>query len=135
MEFDANMVTKDGKKMMYLIAIGVNKDCEDYDAIWTELLRRMNAVSIPIVRVDWNLYDDNGKSRNYSDCLFYAQTFETAMGFISGILKNHIIRSNLEFCNFFNGDSYKNDAKKYDGEDSLDATKKFLEKYHPEEIW
>ena len=135
MEFDVNMKTKDGKKMMYLISIGVKKDCEDYDAIWTELLRRMNAVSIPIVRVDWPLYDDEGQSFDFSRCLFYAQTFETGMGFVSGILKNHTIRSNLASCNFFNGDAYKNDTKKYDAEDSLNITKKYLEKYHPNEIW
>lgn len=135
MEFDANMITKDGKKMMYLISIGVNKDCEDYDAIWAELLRRMNAVSIPIVRVDWPVYDDDGKGYNASEFLFYAQTFETGMGFVSGIFKNHMIRSNLEFCNFFNGDAYKSDKKKYDAENVLNAKRRFLEKYHPNEIW
>ena len=135
MEFDANMITKDGKKMMYLISIGVNKDCEDYDALWAELLRRMNAVSIPIVRVDWPVYDDSGKSFDFSKCLFYAQTFEIAMGFILSILDDHAIRSNLKSCNFFYGDAYKNNMKKYDAEDSLKVTKSYLEKHHPNELW
>ena len=52
MEFNSNMITKDGKKMMYLIAIDVKQDCKDSEAIWEELKRRMNAVSIPIVNVD-----------------------------------------------------------------------------------
>ena len=51
--------------MMYLIHNGVKKDCEDYDAIWEELKKRMFAVSKPIVPVDWALYDDDGKLRNY----------------------------------------------------------------------
>ena len=68
MEFETNMITKDGKKMMYLISIGVNKDCEDYDAIWAELIRRMNAVSIPIVRVDWPLYDDGKEILDSTFC-------------------------------------------------------------------
>ncbi|MBO6303178.1 MAG: hypothetical protein J6N15_12155 [Ruminiclostridium sp.] len=135
MLMDCNMVTKDGKKMMYLISLGVNKDCEDYDAIWTELKRRMAAVSIPIVRVDWVLYDDNGKAHDYSDFLFYAQKFEIGMGFIMGILDEHELRSNLEFCNFFNGDAYKNDPKRYKAEDSLETTKQFIQKFHPNEIW
>ena len=135
MLMDCNMVTKDGKKMMYLISLGVNKDCEEYDAIWTELKRRMAAVSIPIVRVDWPLYDDAGKPHDNSDCLFYAQTFETGMGFVMSILKEHSIRSNLEFCNFFNGDAYKNDTKKYDGESPLEIAKEWNNKYHPNEIW
>ncbi len=135
MLFNLNMITKNKEKMMYLISIGVNKDCEDYDAIWSELIRRMNAVSIPIVRVDWLLYDDDGESYDVSEFLFYAQTFETGMGFVSGILKVHEIRSNLEFCNFFNGDAYKCNVKKFKAEDSLNITKKFLEKYYPNEIW
>lgn len=61
MLFNSNMITKNKEKMMYLISIGFNKDCEDYDAIWSELIRRMNAVSIPIVRVDWLLYDDENR--------------------------------------------------------------------------
>lgn len=126
MEFESNMVTKDGKKMMYLISIGVNKDCEDYDAIWAELERRMNAVSIPIKRVDWLLYDDNGNSCDFSDCLFYAQTFETGMGFVHGLFKDHIIRSNLEFCFFFNGDADKSDNHKYDKENPLKTAKRLL---------
>ncbi len=135
MTFDMNMVTKDGKKMMYLIAIDVKEDCEYYDEIWTELRRRMNAVSIPIVRVDWPLYDDVGQSFDFSKCLFYAQTFEIAMGFILSILDDHTIRSNLKSCNFFYGDAYRNNTKKYDAEDSLEVTKKYLEKYHPGEVW
>ncbi|MCM1167589.1 MAG: hypothetical protein NC299_08465 [Lachnospiraceae bacterium] len=123
MEFNSNMVTKDGKKMMYLISIGVNKDCEDYDAIWAELERRMNAVSIPIKRVDWLLYNDEGKAYDFSDCLFYAQTLEIGMGFVTGILKNHEIRSNLEFCNFYNGDAYKANTKRYRGEDAIKEKK------------
>lgn len=129
------MKTEDGKKMMYLISIGVKKDCEDYDAIWTELLRRMNAVSIPIVRVDWPLYDDNGKSYNFSDCLFYAQTCETGMGFVHGLFKSHIIRSNLEFCNFFFGDVCKNDLREYRRENPLDTAKRLFEKKHVGEEW
>lgn len=135
MEFDTNMVTKDGKKMMYLISIGVNKDCEYYDAIWAELERRMNAVSIPIKRVDWLLYDDNGNSCDCSDCLFYAQTFETGMGFVMGVLDTHVLRSNLEFCNFYNGDCDENDSKKYIAENALKAVKEYNEKYHPDEVW
>ena len=130
MTYNMNFITKDGKKMMYLISIGVKKDCEDYDAIWTELNRRMNAVSIPIVNVDWLLYSDDGKAYSVSKFLFYAQTFETGMGFISSVLKDHTIRSNLEFCEFLNGDAYKTDAKKYDTEDVLDSRQKFLKKYH-----
>lgn len=131
MEFDTNMVTKDGKKMMYLISIGVNKDCEYYDAIWAELERRMNAVSIPIIRVDWLLYNDNRKAYDFSDCLFYAQTFETGMGFVTGVMKDYVLRTNLDFCHFYNGDRYKNDAKRYDAEDSLNVAKEFITKYHP----
>ena len=121
--------------MMYLISIGVNKDCEDYDAIWAELIRRMNAVSIPIVRVDWLLYDDDGESYDVSEFLFYAQTFETGMGFIAGVMENHELRTNLAFCNFYNGDAYKNDLKKYYAENVLKAAKNCVEKYHPNEIW
>ncbi len=135
MEFDANMVTKDGKKMMYLIAIDVKQDCKDYDKIWTELKRRMKAVSVPIINVDWPLYDDNGKAYDFNGNLFYAQTFEIGMGFATGIMKVHEIRSNLEFCNFFNGDSYKKDTKKYNAENLIEITKKILKKYHPNEIW
>lgn len=135
MEFEPNMVTKDGEKMMYMIAIGVNEDCEDYDAIWTELERRMNAVSIPIVRVDWPLYDDNNEAHDFSDCLFYAQKFEIGMGFIMGVMEDHELRSNLELCNFYNGDPYKNDMKKYHGEDIIKGKKKYMAKYHPDEIW
>ncbi len=135
MEFNSNMITKDGKKMMYLISIGVNEDCEDHDAIWSELIRRMNAVSIPIVRVDWLLYDDDRKAHDYSNCLFYAQTFETGMGFVSGILKVHEIRSNLEFCYFFNGDAYKNNPHKYIKENPLKTAKRMLAERHPEEQW
>ena len=108
MEFKSNMITKDGKKMMYLIAIDVKQDCKDSEAIWKELKRRMNAVSIPIVRVDWSLYDDAGQGFDFSKCLFYAQSFEIAMGFILGILDDHTIRSNLKSCNFFYGDAYRN---------------------------
>ncbi len=135
MEFNSNMITKDGKKMMYLISIGVNKDCEDYDAIWSELIRRMNAVSIPIVRVDWPLYDDDGKAHDYSNCLFYAQTFETGMGFVHGLFKSHVIRSSLEFCYFFNGDTYKNNSRKYNKENPLKTAKRMLSERHPEEQW
>ena len=135
MKFETDMITKDGKKMMYMISIGVKEDCEDYDAIWTELERMMNAVSIPIVRVDWTLYDDNNEAQDFSDCLFYAQTFEIGMGFVSAVMKVHEIRSNLEFCNFFNGDAYKSDVREYDAENTLDAAKSFLERYHPDEIW
>ncbi len=134
-EFNMNMVTKEGKKMMYLISIGVNKDCEDYDAIWAELERRMNAVSIPIIRVDWLLYDDNGNACDCSDYLFYAQTFETGMGFVMGILDTHVIRSNLEFCNFYNGGVYKNDTKKYDAEDTIKERKEYMAEFHPDEQW
>ena len=135
MEFETNMITKDGKKMMYLISIGVNKDCEDYDAIWSELIRRMNAVSIPIVRVDWLLYDDENRPCDLSKYLFYAQTFETGMGFIAGVMENHELRTNLAFCNFYNGDAYKNDLKKYDAENVLKAAKNCVEKYNQGEIW
>lgn len=135
MEFTVDMKNKEGNKMLYLISIGVKKDCRDYDIIWSELLRRMNAVSIPIVRVDWDLYDDNGEPHNYGDCLFYAQTFETGMGFVQGLFKDHTIRSNLEFCNFFNGGAHKKDFRKYDGENILKAKKRFIEKYHPNERW
>ena len=135
MRFDTNMVTKDGKKMMYMISIGVNEDCEDYDAIWTELERMMNAVSIPIIRVDWPIYDDNNKAYDFSDCLFYAQTFEIGMGFIMAIMEVHDIRSNLEFCNFYNGDSCKSDTKEYKAEDTLKAAKECLAKYQPNETW
>lgn len=135
MEFDTNMITKDGKKMMYLISIGVKEDCEDYDAIWTELEKRMNAISTPIARVDWTIRDDNNKSYDFSDCLFYAQSFEAGMGFVTGIMKIHEIRSNLEFCNFYNGDAYKDDPKKYKAEDTLKAAKECLAEYHPDEIW
>ena len=135
MILDTNMLTKDGKKMMYLIAIAVKEDCEFSDLIWEELIRRMNAVSIPIVRVDWPIYDDEGKEYSFADHLFYAQTFETGMGFVLSILDDHTIRTNLKVCNFFNGDSYKKDPKKYDAEDPLNGKKRFLEKYHPDEIW
>lgn len=135
MTTDVNMVTKDGKKMLYLISIGVKEDCKDYDAIWAELERRMNAVSIPIVRVDWPLYDDNNKPYDFSEHLFYAQTFETGMGFVTGILKIHEIRSNLEFCNFYNGDAYKNDVRRYDGEDTIKEKKEYMAEFHPDEIW
>ena len=137
MEFDTNMITKDGKKMMYLIAIGVNEDCEDYDAIWTELERRMYAVApeAPIIRVDWPLYDDNKEAHDFSDCLFYAQKFEIAMGFITGIMKIHEIRSNLDLCDFYNGDAYKNNMRNYIAENPLDSAKKYIAKYHPNEIW
>lgn len=135
MEFTVDMKNKEGNKMLYLISIGVKKDCRDYDIIWSELLRRMNAVSIPIVRVDWDLYDDSGKPHNFGDCLFYAQTFETGMGFVMSVLNNHTIRSNLEFCNFFNGDAYKQSFRKYDGEDSLNILKEYFKKYHSDIIW
>ncbi|MGN0650936.1 MAG: hypothetical protein ACI4KM_10900 [Oscillospiraceae bacterium] len=135
MEFDSNMITKDGKKMMYLISIGVNEDCEDYDAIWSELIRRMNAVSIPIVRVDWLLYNDDKQACDLSKCLFYAQTFETGMGFVAGVMKEHELRTNLKFCNFYNGDAYKNDVKKYDAENVLKAAKECIAEYNPEEVW
>ena len=128
---NVNMITKDGKKMMYLISIGVKEDCEDYDAIWTELERRMGAVSIPIVRVDWPLYDDNKKAYDFSEHLFYAQTFETGMGFVTGIMKNQKLRTSLDFCEFYNGDAYKNDMKRYDAEDALNAAKRFIAKHHP----
>ena len=135
MEFKSNMITKDGKKMMYLISIGVNKDCEYYDEIWAELLRRMNAVSIPIVRVDWPLYDDEGKSYDYSSCLFYAQTFEIGMGFVHGLFKSHTIRSDLDFCFFFNGDAYKSNSHKYNKENPLKTAKRMFMERHPEEEW
>lgn len=135
MVFGTDMVTKEGEKMMYLLSIGVKEDCEDYDAIWTELERRMNAVSIPIVRVDWPLYDDNGEAHDYSECLFYAQSFEIGMGFIMGIMEVHEIRSNLEYCNFYNGDAYENDTKKYDAENTLDAAKECLAEFNPDEEW
>ena len=135
MATNVNMTTKDGKKMMYLISIGVNKDCEDYDAIWAELERRMGAVSIPIVRVDWPLYDDNKKAYDFSEHLFYAQTFETGMGFVTGIMKDHKIRTSLDFCEFYNGDGYKDDMKKYNAEDSLNVIKAFMAKHHPDEVW
>lgn len=135
MVFDMNMITKDGKKMMYLISIGVKEDCEDYDAIWAELERRMGAVSIPIIRVDWLLYNDDKKAYDFSDCLFYAQTFETGMGFVTGVMKNHEIRSNLEFCNFYNGDAYKNDMKKYNAEDTIKEKKEYMAEFHPDEVW
>lgn len=131
METNVNMITKDGKKMMYLISIGVKEDCEDYDAIWAELERRMNAVSIPIVRVDWPLYDDNNEAYDYGDHLFYAKTFETGMGFVTGVLKSQQIRTSLDFCEFYNGDAYKGDMKRYDAEDALVATTRFIEKHHP----
>lgn len=134
MVFDMNMTTKDGKKMMYLISIGVNKDCENYDAIWAELERRMGAVSIPIVRVVWPLYNDDKQGYDFSDCLFYAQTFETGMGFVSGVMKNHELRTNLDFCNFYNGDAYKNDAKRYDAEDVLTTAQKCIARHRPNEI-
>ena len=135
MRFDTNMVTKDGKKMMYMISIGVKEDCEDYDAIWTELERMMNAVSIPIVRVDWTLYDDNNEAQDFSECLFYAQTFETGMGFVSAVMKVHEIRSNLDFCCFYNGDAFKGTSKEYKFEDTLKAAKRCFAKWHPNEIW
>ena len=150
-KFKPNMINKDGKKMKYLISIGVKKDCEYYDAIWAELEGMMNAVSIPLVRVDWPLYDDNNEAYDFSEHwtiyddnneaydfsehLFYAQTFETGMGFVSAILKIHEIRVNLEFCDFYNGDFYKNDPKKYDVDHSLEITKRYMAKYHPDEIW
>lgn len=135
MVFDTNMITKDGKKMMYLISIGINEKCENYDAIWAELERRMNAVSIPIMRVDWPLYDDNNEGYDFSEHLFYAQTFETGMGFVNGVLKNHKIRSNLEFCSFYNGDAYKNDAKRYNAEDTIKEKKEYMSEFHPDEVW
>lgn len=135
MATNVNMTTKDGKKMMYLISIGVKEDCENYDAIWAELERRMNAVSIPIVRVDWPLYDDNKKAYDFSEHLFYAQTFETGMGFVTGVMKNHELRTSLDFCEFYNGDAYKDDMKKYNAEDSLNIIKAFMAKHHPNEIW
>ncbi len=134
-DFKANMLTKDGKKMMYLIHIGVKKDCEDYDAIWSGLKRRMAAVSIPIVPIDWTVYDDNGTAYGKNDHMFYAQTFESGMGFIMGVLDVHELRSNLDSCKFYNGDAYKNNPKKYDAENTLEITKKWNEKYHPNEIW
>lgn len=135
MDFKPNMLTKDGKKMMYLIGIEVDKNCEDYNAIWEELKRRMTAVSIPIIPIDWTLHDDNGNAFKYENCLFYAQKLEIGMGFISGVLKVHEIRSNLSFCNFYNGDAYKNDYKKYDAEDSLRITKDLIKNHFPNEIW
>ncbi|MBO6303180.1 MAG: hypothetical protein J6N15_12165 [Ruminiclostridium sp.] len=135
MEFKANMLTKDGKKMMYLIYLGVNKDCEDYEAVWSDLKRKMSIISEPIIPVNWDLFDDNGKVCTKEDGLFYAKTFETGMGFVSGILKIHEIRSNLEFCNFYNGDAYRTNPKRYDAEDSLRITKQLVKKYRPDEIW
>lgn len=135
MATNVNMTTKDGKKMMYLISIGVKEDCEDYDAIWAELERRMSAVSIPIIRVDWLLYNDDKKAYDFSDCLFYAQTFETGMGFVTGVMKNHELRTNLDFCNFYNGDAYKRDAKRYDAEDVLEAAQNCIARHRPGEIW
>ena len=135
MEFKANMLTKDGKKMMYLIYLGINKDCEDYEAIWSEIRRRMDAVSIPIIPVDWDLFDDNKNICTKEDGLFYAQTFEIGMGFIMGLLDTHELRSNISFCNFYNGDAYKTNPKRYDAEDSLETTKQFIKKFHPNEIW
>lgn len=129
------MITKDGKKMMYLICIDVNKGCENYDAIWAELIRRMNAVSIPIIRVDWLLYNDDKKAYDFSDCLFYAQTFETGMGFVSGVMKDHELRANLRICNFFNGDAYKNNPKEYDADNILKQAKECLARRKPNEIW
>lgn len=130
MEFDMNMVTKDGKKMMYLIAMDVKQDCEYSDLIWGELRRRMNAVSIPIIDVDWTLYDDNGKGYDFSGNLFYAQTFETGMGFLLGVMEDYTLRTHLDFCKFFNGDSYKEDAKRYYAEDVLEAAEKRAAKYN-----
>ena len=137
MRFEANMITKDGKKMMYLIAIGVKKDCEDYDAIWTDLKRGMNAVSksSPIVCVDWPLYDDDKKAYDFSTHLFYAQTFEIGMGFLTGIMEIHEIRSNLDFCCFYNGDAFKGDSREYKFENTLEAAKRCFAKWHPNEIW
>ena len=135
MEFDTNMITKDGKKMMYLISIGVKKDSVDYDIIWAELLRRMNAVSIPIVRVDWLLYDNSGNPYDHSDCLFYAQTFETGMGFVHSLFKSHIIRSNLDFCFFFRGDVCRYDMRTYDKENPLKTAKRMFAERHPDEQW
>lgn len=135
MVFDMNMITKDGKKMMYLISIGVKEDCEDYDAIWEELERIMNAMSTPIVRVDWPIFDDNNEGYDFSEHLFYAQTFEIGMGFVTGIMKIHEIRSNLEFCNFYNGDAYKNDPKKYYAEDIIKEKKEYMAEFHPDEEW
>lgn len=135
MEFTVDMKNKDGNKMMYLISVGVKKDCPDYDIIWKELLRRMNAVSIPIVRVDWDLYDEEGKPHNFGDCLFYAQTFETGFGFVHSLFKNHTIRSNLEFCNFFNGGSCKNNFRKYYAENPLATAKRLFLEEHSENEW
>lgn len=137
MEFDTNMITKDGKKMMYLIAIKVNEDCEYYDAIWTELERRMYAVApeAPIVRVDWLLYDDEKVAYDSGNCLFYAQTFEIGMGFTMSIMNDHALRSNLKFCIFYNGDAYEHNMKKYHAEDMIKGQKKYMAKYRPNEIW
>ena len=135
MRFEANMITKDGKKMMYLIAVGVNKDCKDYDEIWTELERRMKAVSLPIVRVDWPLYDDNNEAYDCSENLFYAQKFEICMGFLMSVMETHKIRANLDFCYFYNGDAYKGNMKEYKAENTLEEAKKCLKKYNPGESW
>ena len=137
MEFEANMVTKDGKKMMYMISIKVKEDCEDYDAIWTELNRRMYAVepSAPIVRVDWAMYDDNHEAYDFSECLFNARSFEIGMGFLLGIMNVHEIRANLDYCYFYNGDAFKGDMKKYKVEDTLKAAKRCFAKRHPNETW
>ncbi len=135
MEFNTNMITKDGKKMMYLISIRVKEDCDNYDAIWAELERRMSVVSIPIVRVDWLLYDDSKKPFDFSKYLFYAQTLETGMGFVMSVLNTHEIRVHLSDLNFFNGDAYNNNAKKYKAEDTLEAMKQNVRKYHSDEIW
>lgn len=80
MLFNLNMITKNKEKMMYLISIGVNKDCEDYDAIWSELIRRMNAVSIPIVRVDWLLYDDENRPCDLSKSCFMHRHLKQGWG-------------------------------------------------------
>lgn len=120
---------------MYLISIGVNKDCENYDAIWSELERRMSAVSIPIIRVDWLLYDDNKQACDLSKYLFYAQTFETGMGFVSGVMKNHELHTNLDFCNFYNGGAYKDNVKRYDAEEVLKAARNFIARHNPNEVW
>ena len=135
MAFKANMLTKDGKKMMYLIYIGVKENCENYTAIWSELKRRMATVSTPIIPVDWTLYDDEGNSYDKDPHMFYAQTFETGMGFITGILKIHEIRANLDFCKFYNGDAFKNDPKEYEYEDTIETKREYLAEYHPDEKW
>jgi len=135
MKFDKNMVTKDGKKLMHLIYLRVKEDCEDYDAIWTELKRRMSALSIPIINVDWPLYDDSGNACVYDNCLFYAQTFETGMAFMLSVLKDRTIRSKLDSFVFFKGDPYRADVRKYDAEDTIAARKEFLAKFHPDETW